>query len=164
MEIIRIPLYSSNIPVPDEGKRADPNEPPLQYGLENMRGTYALAYIADPENIQVKEGTAMTAIGVSRSLNIAAVSPVCPIFWLNTGSNKLKFRLKATFTVAYAGTLDDLLSLYNCIVVNTSISATPYGGFLVLTIGRENADLILSEANIVNGKFIATVNRVSEEF
>ncbi|WP_179385910.1 hypothetical protein, partial [Klebsiella pneumoniae] len=38
-------------------------------------------------------------------------------------------------------------------------------GFLVLTIGTKGsgADLILSDLNLRNGKFIATVNRMSGE-
>lgn len=166
MEIIRIPLYPSNVPIPDIGKR-DPDEPPIKYGLENMLTTYALAKVPDPENIVVTEGTALAAIGVTASLTLLSNTNWFPLTWLNTGTNKLKFRVKGTLQVAYANTIETLLSTYNVLVLNAAgISSTPYGGFLVLTIGAvgSGADLILTDQNIRNGKFIATFNRVSKEF
>lgn len=165
MEIIRIPLYTSNVPVPAEGQR-DPNEPPVKYGLENILNACAFAKIPDPNNIVVTEGTALAAIGATASLAMTVIANTYPITWMNTRSNKLKFRVKTTFQCPYAQTLDNLLATYNCIVLNTNIAATPYGGFLVLTIGKEGsgADLILSEANLRGSKFYATINRVSEEF
>lgn len=166
MEIIRILANQSNVPVPDAGKR-DPNEPPIKYGLENILHTAALCKVPDPANIVLTEGTSLAAIGVTASLTLLTVNNVMPISWLNTGTNKLKFRVRAQLKGVFnAGTLDNLLALYNCIVINTAINNTPYGGFLVLSIGAKGsgADLILSESNIRNGNFIATVNRVSGEF
>lgn len=165
MEIIRIPLYESNVPVPVAGQR-DPNEPPIKYGIENMAASYAFAKLPDLNNIVVGSGTDLTAIGATASLVLTLYSGSSPTFWLNTTTNKYKFRLRATLFVAWAGTLDTLLAAYNCIVINTNIAATPYGGFLVLSIGKEGsgADLILRSRNIVNGKFLASINRASEEF
>lgn len=165
MEIIRIPLYTSNIAVPAAGQR-DPNEPPVKYGLENILNSTAFVKLPDPANIVVTEGTALAAIGATASLAISTIANTYPITWLNTRSNKLKFRVRTTLQCPYAMGLDNLLSLYNAIVISTNIASTPYGGFLVLTIGKEGsgADLILSEANFRGGKFYANINRVSKEF
>lgn len=166
MEIIRIPLSQSAIPIPPEGLR-DIDEPPIKYGLENILHSIAACFIPDPENIVVTEGTTpANSLGATATLNIVALNTVYPVSWLNTGTNKLKFRVKATLSVSFAGNLDTFLSTFNCIVINTNIAATPYGGFLVLTIGKEgsNADLILTKNNFIAGKFVATINRVSEEF
>ncbi|AXG66485.1 hypothetical protein HOU08_gp084 [Dickeya phage vB_DsoM_JA29] len=165
MEIIRLPIYTSNVPIPAEGKRPS-DEPPVKYGLENIVHTVAAANIPDPQNIVVSEGTTLTAIGATAQFNLTTFNNCYPISWLNTGTNKLKFRVKALLSASFIGTVDSFLSLYNCIVINTNIGSTPYGGFLVLTIGKEGsgADLILSDANFLNGKFYASVNRVSGEF
>lgn len=165
MEIIRIPLYTSNIPIPEAGKRPA-DEPPVKYGLENILHMVAAANIPDPQNIVVSEGSTLAAIGATAQLNLTTFNNCYPVSWLNTGTNKLKFRVKALLTGSFIGTIDSFLSLYNCIVINTNISSTPYGGFLVLTIGKagSGADLILSDLNFLNGKFYASVNRVSGEF
>lgn len=165
MQIIRIPLYTSNVPVPVEGQR-DPNEPPVKYGLENIVNSTAFIKVPDPNNIVVTEGTTPAAIGATATLAIATIANTYPITWMNTRSNKLKFRVRTTLQCAWLQDLDTLLATYNAIIINTNIAATPYGGFLVLTIGKagSGADLILSESNIRGGKFYANINRVSGEF
>lgn len=165
MQIIRIPLYTSNVAVPAEGQR-DPNEPPVKYGLENIVNSVAFVKLPDPANIVVTEGTTPAAIGATATLAINTIANTYPITWLNTRSNKLKFRVRTTLQCPFLQDLDTLLATYNAIVINTNISATPYGGFLVLTIGKagSGADLILSESNLRGGKFYANINRVSGEF
>lgn len=165
MEIIKLSAVTSNIPVPAEGQR-DPYEPPIKYGLERIAHTVMAVNIPDPSNIVVSEGTTpQNSLGATASLVLGSYAyNTSPVSWLNTGTNKLRFRLKVSIYGLFSGTIDDFLGLYNCIVINNSISATPYGGFIVLTIGKENADLILTESNFNNGKFIANINRKSEEF
>lgn len=166
MEIIRIPIAQSNVPVPVAGQR-DSNEPPIKYGLENITHAVAACYIPDPANIVVTEGTTpANSLGATATFALNAFANVYPVSWLNTGTNKLKFRVKATFTGTFIGNLDAFLSLYNCIVINTNIASTPYGGFLVLTVGPvgSGADLILTKRNFARSKFVATINRMSEEF
>lgn len=164
MEIISFPLVQNGITIPDEGKR-DASDPPLKYGLDNMQFTVCLAKVPDPSNIVVAAGSNLTAIGATASLDLTSMS-ASPVRWINAPGNRLKFKLCATLRGTFAGTIADLLSQYNVIVFNKDISSTPYGGFLVLTIGAagSGADLILTAANIKNGRFVASVVRDSKEF
>lgn len=164
MEIISFPLVQNGITIPDEGKR-DASDPPLKYGLDNMQLTVCLAKVPDPANIVVAAGTDLAAIGATASLDLTSNS-ASPVRWIHAAGNKLKFKLMATLRGTYAGSITDLLAAYNVIVFNKSIASTPYGGFLVLTIGAagSGADLILTAANLKNGRFLASVVRDSKEF
>lgn len=164
MEIISFPLVQNGITIPDEGKR-DATDPPLKYGLDNMQLTVCLAKVPDPANIAVSAGTELAAIGATASLDLVS-NTSSPVRWIHASGNKLKFKLMATLRGTWAGSISDLLAAYNVIVFNKSISSTPYGGFLVLTIGAagSGADLILTAANLKNGRFLASVVRDSKEF
>lgn len=165
MEIVSFPLVANGITIPEAGKRPA-TDPPLKYGLSNMQKTICLAKVPDPANIVVADGTTVqTAIGATAVLDLTSVS-VNPVRWVHGSGNKYKFRLNATLQGTFSGTLTELLAAYNVIVFNKDISSTPYGGFLILTIGGagSGADLILTSANLRNGKFIATVVKDSKEF
>lgn len=165
MEIVSFPLVANGITIPEAGKRPA-TDPPLKYGLSNMQKTICLAKVPDPANIVVADGTTVqTAIGATAVLDLTSVS-VNPVRWIHGSGNKYKFRLNATLQGTFNGTLTELLAAYNVIVFNKDISSTPYGGFLILTIGGagSGADLILTAANLRNGKFIATVVKDSKEF
>ncbi|EBY9527533.1 hypothetical protein D5P86_00945 [Salmonella enterica subsp. enterica serovar Infantis] len=165
MEIVSFPLVANGITIPEAGKRPA-TDPPLKYGLSNMQKTICLAKVPDPANIVVADGTTVqTAIGATAVLDLTSVS-VNPVRWIHGSGNKYKFRLNATLQGTFSGTLTELLAAYNVIVFNKDISSTPYGGFLILTIGGAGSgdDLILTSANLRNGKFIATVVKDSKEF
>lgn len=165
MEIISFPLVANGITIPDAGKRPA-TDPPLKYGLSNMQKTICFAKVPDAANIVVTDGTTVqTAIGATAVLDLTSVTNN-PVRWIHGQDNKYKFKLTATLQGTFAGTITDLLSQYNVIVFNKSIASTPYGGFLILTIGAagSGADLILTAANLRNGKFLATVCRDSKEF
>jgi len=164
MEIISFPLVQNGITIPDEGKR-DATDPPLKYGLDNMQFSVCLAKVPDPANIVVAAGSNLTAIGATASLDLTTLTS-SPVRWIHAAGNKLKFKLMATLTGTFNGTISDLLAQYNVVVFNKDISSTPYGGFLVLTIGAagSGADLILTSANLKNGRFLASVVRDSKEF
>lgn len=165
MEIVSFPLVANGITIPEAGKRPA-TDPPLKYGLSNMQKTICLAKVPDPANIVVADGTTVqSAIGATAVLDLTSVS-VNPVRWIHGSGNKYKFRLNATLQGTFSGTLTELLAAYNVIVFNKDISSTPYGGFLILTIGGagSGADLILTSANLRNGKFIATVVKDSKEF
>ncbi|MEG0374881.1 MAG: hypothetical protein RR672_04540 [Raoultibacter sp.] len=165
MEIVSFPLVANGITIPAGGQRP-PSDPPLKYGLSNMQRTICFAKVPDPSNIVVADGTTVqTAIGATAVLDLTA-SQINPVRWIHGNDNKYKFRLNATLQGTYAGTISDLLAAYNVIVFNKDISSTPYGGFLILTIGApgSGADLILTASNLRNGKFLATVCRDSKEF
>lgn len=165
MEIVSFPLVANGITIPEAGKRPA-TDPPLKYGLSNMQKTICLAKVPDPANIVVADGTTVqAAIGATAVLDLTSVS-VNPVRWIHGSGNKYKFRLNATLQGTFNGTLTELLAAYNVIVFNKDISSTPYGGFLILTIGGagSGADLILTSANLRNGKFFATVVKDSKEF
>lgn len=165
MEIVSFPLVANGIVIPDAGKRPA-SDPPLKYGLSNMQKTICLAKVPDPANIVVADGTTVqAAIGATAVLDLTSVT-VNPVRWIHGQDNKYKFRLSATLQGTFAGSISELLSKYNVIVFNKDISSTPYGGFLILTIGAagSGADLILSASNLRNGKFLATVVKDSKEF
>lgn len=165
MEIVSFPLVANGIVIPDTGKRPA-TDPPLKYGLSNMQKTVCFAKVPDPANIVVADGTTVqTAIGATAVLDLTSVGSN-PVRWIHGQDNKYKFRLMATLQGTFAGTITELLAAYNVIVFNKDISSTPYGGFLILTIGAagSGADLILTSANLRNGKFFATVCRNSLEF
>lgn len=165
MEIISFPLVANGITIPSSGVRPA-TDPPLKYGLSNMQKTVCFAKVPDPANIVVADGTTIqTAIGATAVLDMTTLN-VNPVRWIHGATNKYKFRLMATVSGTFAGTVVDFLAAYNVLVFNKDISSTPYGGFLILTIGAagSGADLILTAANFRNGKFIATVCRDSKEF
>ncbi|QZE60001.1 hypothetical protein pEaSNUABM35_00084 [Erwinia phage pEa_SNUABM_35] len=165
MEIVSFPLVVNGITIPDAGKRPA-SDPPLKYGLSNMQKTICLAHVPDPANIVVADGTTVqTAIGATAVLDLTSAN-ANPVRWIHGQDNKYKFRLSATLQGTFAGDLATLLSTYNVIVFNKDIASTPYGGFLILTIGAagSGADLILTSANLRNGKFLATVVKDSKEF
>ncbi len=165
METVIIPLATNGITIPEAGKRPV-TDPPLKYGLSNMQRTICFAKLPDPANVVVNDGsTVQTALGATAVLDLTTAS-ASPVRWIKASGNKFKFRLIATLQGTYAGTLTELLATYNVIVFNKDISTSPHGGFLILTIGAagSGADLILTSANLVNGKFLATVCLDSKEF
>lgn len=164
MNILTLNPVNTGIVIPEEGKRPA-SEAPLEYGLNQMAKTVCFAKVPDPNNIIVGTGTEIAALGATASLDLTPLYSI-PIRWENAPGNKLKFRIQATLTCAYAQDLATLLATYNVIIFNKSIAATPYGGFLVLTIGdtASSADLKLSPACLKNGQFTAIVNKLSKEF
>jgi len=165
MEIVSIPLVANGITIPEAGKRPA-SDPPLKYGLSTMQRTICFAKVPDPANITVADGmTVQTALGATAVLDLTSIT-ANPVRWIKASDNKYKFRLLATLQGTFAGTITDLLATYNVIIFNKDISASIHGGFLILTIGQagSGADLILSNSNLVNGKFLATVCRDSKEF
>lgn len=164
MEIISFPAASNGITIPDAGKRPL-TDPPIEFGLNNMQLTVCFAKVPDPANIVIGTGTDVAAIGATASLDMNSQN-VSPIKWENAPLNKLKFRLTALVTGPCALDLPTLLSTYNVLVFNKSIASTPYGGFLVLTIGdaSSSADLKLTARCLQNGQFTALINKLSKEF
>ncbi len=165
MEILSFPLVANGIVIPDAGKRPA-SEPPLKYGLSNMQNTICLAKVPDPANITVAEGsTVQTALGATAVLDLTAAT-ASPIRFVHAANNKYKFRINATLTGTFAGSITDLLNTYNVLIFNKDISSAPYGGFLILTLGAvgSGADLIVTAANLRNGKFLASVSKDSKEF
>ncbi len=167
METIKLgstDAVSTDLPIPPEGQRPD-GEVPLKIGFDNMSLKVQLAKLPDPANIEIGAGSGLAAIGATNIVKLDDLKEN-PISWLNTGSNKYKFKLCATLTGLINKNLETVLQDHNCIIFNDDMTAVQYGGFLVLTIGAagSGADVILNGTHVVENYFRATVIRTSEEF
>lgn len=159
MQLKQLNIPAQAEPIPKSASSSDLDL--IIRSVDLMDKSMWLGKVTDVNNIVFGESDTVDSISetVPHYLGEFRTNP----YSLEYTSEGTRLRVRGVLRTPHEGTVADLLSQYNVIILNGSISDTIFGGFLVFTIGSEGSgsDIELSADNILEGNLTLALNILS---